>query len=84
MKLFESTKRCRLVTTKKEKLCVEFHKFSLLTGFEICSRVNKVFEIKAPEILWQLLLERLFLMQLESALQIGSSSLSVVPKGVTC
>ena len=63
-------------------MCVEFHKFSVLTGFEICSRVNKVLEIKAPEILWQLLLERLFLMQLESALQIGSSSSSVVPKGV--
>ena len=82
LKLFESAKRCRLVATKKEKLCVEFHKFSVLTGFEICSRVNKVLEIKTPEILWQLLLERLFLMQLESALQIGSSSLSVVPEGV--
>ena len=73
-KIFNSVKRCRILANKKEKLYVEFHKFSVLDGFEMCSKCDKSVGLKAPEILWQLLMEKLFLRKLVSVLHGNDSN----------
>ncbi len=69
-KLFDSAKRCRLVSTKKEKLYVAFHKFSVVDGFKMCNEYDKSIDLKAADILWQLVMEKLFLRQMISVLDV--------------
>ncbi len=48
-----------------EKLYVAFHKFSVVEGNECDKSVG----VKAPEIVWQLFLEKLFMKKLSSSSQ---------------
>ena len=56
-----SVKRRRSVTTKLDKLYVLFHDFTISEGFMSCSACEKQLEINIPEILWQVLTEKEFL-----------------------
>lgn len=67
--MFQSVKHCRLDATKKEKLWVLFHRFSIEEGFEMCNTCDKALSLGAPETFWQLLMEREFITMLVSQLQ---------------
>ena len=67
--MFQSVKHCRLVATKKEKLWVLFHRFSIEEGFEICNTCDKALNLAAPETFWQLLMEKEFIAMMVSQQQ---------------
>ena len=75
-RMFESVKRCRLLTVKKEKRYTKFHRFSIEEGFEMCRTCDKALNLEGPEIFWQLLIEKEFIGQLTSELQAADSSSS--------
>ena len=58
--MLDSVKRRLSVTSKLDKLYCLFHEFSVGEGFKLCSVSEKKLEMKIPEILWQLLLEKEF------------------------
>lgn len=62
--MFDSVKRCKLPVTRREKLWVKFHRFSLEEGFDLCSRCDLALDLHAPETFWQLMMEKEFLHQL--------------------
>ena len=68
-RMFLSVQHCRLAATKREKLWVMFHRFSIEEGFEMCDSCDKALSLKAPETFWQLLMEKEFLGQLASQQQ---------------
>ena len=70
--MFASVERFRLLSVKKDKLYCMFHKFTIEEGFEICSACDKTLELNAPQILWQLLMEKEFIRQFSIQLQNNS------------
>ena len=60
VKMLDSVKRRRSVTSKLDKLYRQFHEFSICKGFELCISSEQAIGIKVPETLWQLLLEKEF------------------------
>ena len=67
--MLESVKHCRLVATKRERLWVLFHRFSIEEGFEMCDTCDKALSLAAPETFWQLLLEKEFIAMMVSQQQ---------------
>ena len=59
-KMLDLVKRRRSVTSKLDKLYCLFHEFSVGEGFNLYSSIEKKLEMKVPEILWQLILEKEF------------------------
>ena len=50
--MFASVQRCKLTATRKEKLLVMFHRFSIEEGYEMCTACDEALNLRAPEILW--------------------------------
>ena len=73
-RMLQSVQQCRLVTTKREKLWVLFHRFSLEDGIEICKACDVALNLSAPETFWQLLLEKEFLKAITMSEQAQASS----------
>ena len=67
-KMLDSVKRRRSVTSKLDNLYRSFHEFSVNEGFDLCHTCEKDLELKVPEILWQLLLEKEFVCYLNTYL----------------
>ena len=59
-KMLDSVKRRRCITSKLDKLYCLFHEFSVGEGFALCSSTEEKLQMKVPEILWQMLLEKEF------------------------
>jgi len=68
-KMLDSVKRRRSVTSKLDKLYRCFHEFSLNEGFDLCCCCERKLEMKVPEILWQLVLEKEFINYLNTHLK---------------
>ena len=68
-KMLDSVKRKRSVTSKLDKLYCCFHQFSLSEGFDLCQGCEKNLELRVPEILWQLILEKEFIHYLNTHLK---------------
>ena len=59
--MIKSVKGYKLLSTKREKLWILFHKFSITEGIQICERYDKAMNLNPHEIFWQLLMEKVFL-----------------------
>ena len=59
--MIKSEKGYKLLSTKREKLWILFHKFSITEGIPICERYDKAMNLNPQEIFWQLLMEKVFL-----------------------
>ena len=68
-----SVQHCRLVTTRREKLWVLSHRFSLENGIDMCNACDRALTLSAPEMFWQLLMEKEFLrsLMLSEATKLG-------------
>ena len=54
--MLQSVQHCRLVATRREKLWVLFHRFSLENGIDMCNTCDLALNLSAPETFWQLLM----------------------------
>ena len=81
--MFASVQNCRLMSTKRDKLCVLFHQFSLEEGFKICSTCDKALKLAAPETFWQLLMEKEFIRMMQSEQETYSASVPDCSPGST-
>ena len=62
--MFLSVQHCRLVATRREKLWVLFHHFSVGNGIDMCITCDQALNLSAPETFWQLLMEKEYLRSL--------------------
>ena len=72
--MFQYLQHCRLNATRKEKLWVMFHRFSIEEGFEMCNTCDKALNLTAPETFWQLLMEKEFIEMMMSQQQTSHTS----------
>ena len=59
--MIQAVQHYRTLATKREKLWVMFHRFSTEEGRQLCDTCDKAIGLSAPDLFWQLLLEREFL-----------------------
>ena len=76
-RMLQSVQQYRLVSTRREKLWVLFHRFSLEDGIEICKSCDVALNLSAPETFWQLMLEKEFLKVVTASEQAQASSSSL-------
>ena len=76
-RMLQYVQQCRLVSTRREKLWVLFHRFSLEDGIEIFKSCVIALNLSAPETFWQLLLEKEFLKVVTASEQAQASSSSL-------
>ena len=81
--MFASVQNCRLMSTKRDKLYVLFHQFSLEEGFKICSTCDKALKLSGPETFWQLLMEKEFIRMMESEQETCTRSVTECSPGST-
>ena len=67
--LVERVERYKLTATKRHKLWVYFHEFSLNEGYTACKQCDEALSLEADEMFWQLFLERGFLREVTKALK---------------
>ncbi len=75
--MLDSVQRRHSVTSKLDKLYSLIHEFSVSKGFELCQTCEKSLELKVPQILWQLLMEKEFIDSLNSSLVVADIMPSV-------
>ncbi len=59
--MIKSVKRYKLLSTKREKLWIVFHKYSIIEGIQICEKCDKAMNLNTHEIIWQFLIEKEFI-----------------------
>ena len=74
--MLASVTRYKLHSRKREKLWVLFHNFSLQEGYKMCDSCDKVLNLEAHEIFWQLLMEKEFIRQVLKALPTSTEFMS--------
>ena len=56
-RMLVSVRKYRLLSTKRGKLWVLFHKFSITDGSDMCNKCDKALNLNAHETFWQLLMD---------------------------
>ena len=59
--MLQAVQHYRALATRREKLWMMFHRFSTEEGRQLCDTCDKAMGLSAPDMFWQLLLEREFL-----------------------
>ena len=59
--MLQAVQHYRALATRREKLWMIFHRFSTEEGRQLCDTCDKAMGLSAPDMFWQLLLERKFL-----------------------
>ena len=65
--MMKKVSRCKLPATRREKLWVLFHRFSLKNGIQLCIECERALDLtpSAQDTFWQLVMEKEFLNSLE-------------------
>ena len=74
--MLASVQQCHRVATRREKLWVLFHQFSLDNGIGMCITCDQTLHLSASETFWQLFMEKEFLKTLTLSEQSHSSTSS--------
>ena len=74
--MVKSVKRYKLPVTKRDKLWVQFHKFSVQEGYQMCNKCESDLGFEVEATFWQLLMETEFHRNVTKALNPVSSSTS--------
>ena len=75
-RMLKTVARCKLAATRRERLWVKFHRFSIKDGMELCSQCEKRLGISGPDSFWQLIMEKEFLKSLKLSELSRSSAVS--------
>lgn len=59
--MIDSVQHYRSAVTRRDKLWVLFHRFTTEDGRTLCDRCDKHFSLTAPNMFWQLLMEKEFI-----------------------
>ena len=72
--MLKKTRRLKLIATKRDRLWVLFHNFSLKEGSLMCKHCDIALGLQAHDIFWQLVLETKFRQQVIDTLKPNSVS----------
>lgn len=82
-KMINSVGKCKLLSSKLDKLWVLFHEFTTREGNKLCRKCDGALKLQAHDVLWQLIMEKEFMLKVKELRTTASSDVNSSPRKLT-